>query len=240
MATHTGVALHRGADLTRTDITHVTWFVGGLVFTFLIPFLFSSVLNLQHDLYLLVYFVAVALFLAAYVVATDTDVVDMWKHGWKLSLVIGVFATAFVVMSVLNREATTPHPSGLYFGFEMVWRGLLYGVFDALILTAFPSMVAFALFHRGRQGIGRRIVFGVLALVLVWTITASYHLGYAQYRTDGVSAPEVGNTVISIPLIVSMNPIGSVLTHASMHVVAVQHAYETPTLLPPKTTVSGK
>lgn len=240
MATHAGVALHRGAGLTRSDITQITWFMAGLVFTFLVPFLFSSVLNLQHDLYLLVYFVAIALFLTAYVVETHTDVVDMWKRGWKLSLIIGAFAGAFVVMSVINRETATAHPSGLYFGFEMVWRGLLYGMFDALILTIFPGMVAFALVHRERDGMRRRIGFAALALVLVWTITATYHLGYAQYRTDGVSKPEVGNTVISVPMLVTVNPAGSVLAHASMHMAAVQHTYETTTLLPPKTTVPGK
>ena len=50
----------------------------------------------------------------------------------------------------------------------------------------------------------------------------------------------MGNTVISIPMLVTMNPAGSVLAHASMHIVAVQHAYETKVLLPPKTTVSRK
>jgi hypothetical protein len=240
MAAYTGVVLHRGIHLRSSTTIQATWFVAGLVVTFLIPFLFSSVLEVQHDLYLLLYFVGISLFLAAYVVQTGVPVQDIWTQGWKLSLIVGVFATSFVVMSVFNREASTPHPSGFYFGFELVWRGLLYGVFDTLILTAFPGMVAYAVVHRNGERVRRRIGFAVLALVLVWTITAVYHLGYQQYRVDGVSAPETGNTVISVPMLVSMNPVGSVVAHASMHVANVQHAYETSTLLPPKTTVSGK
>ena len=75
-----------------------------------------------------------------------------------------------------------------------------------------------------------------LALVLTIAITATYHLGYAQYRDDGVANPEVGNTVISVPAIVSLNPVGSVVTHATMHVTAVIHAYETDVYLPPQTS----
>ena len=240
MATHAGLAVHRGTGVSSTTVTQIAWFAAGLIITFLVPFIFSSVVNFQHDLYLLIYFVAVAGFLSAYVVQTHADVLEIWKRGWKLSLVVGVFAAAFVVMSVINRETATAHPAGFYFGFEMVWRGALYGIFDALILTAFPGMVAYALIHRDGEGVRRRVGFAALALVLVWTITGVYHLGYQQYRSDGVSNPEIGNTAISVPMLVSMNPAGSVLTHASMHVVAVQHAYETKTLLPPITTVSGK
>lgn len=239
MASHSGLAVRRDAGVSTTAASQVTWFVAGLLVTFLIPFVFSSALNLHHDLYLLIYFVAVVGLLTAYVIQTNADVVTIWTRGWKLSLLVGIFATAFVVLSVINRETATVHPSGVYFGFELVWRGLLYGVFDALILTAFPGMVAYALIHHEGEGVGRRVAFGVIALVLMWTITATYHLGFAQYREDGLSAPEFGNSVISVPMLVSMNPVGSVLTHASMHVTAVQHAYETPTLLPPKTTVSG-
>jgi hypothetical protein len=64
------------------------------------------------------------------------------------------------------------------------------------------------------------------------TITAVYHLGYSQYREDGVGAPETGNTIISMPMLLSTNPIGSVADHAAMHISAVAHNYETEVRLP--------
>jgi hypothetical protein len=79
--------------------------------------------------------------------------------------------------------------------------------------------------------------FAALALPLVVVITASYHLGYQQFRDDGVAAPETGNTIISLPLLVSANPVGSVIAHASMHLAAVTHAYETDVFLPPQQSV---
>jgi hypothetical protein len=66
-------------------------------------------------------------------------------------------------------------------------------------------------------------------------ITATYHLGFAQYRHDGLKQPETGNTLISVPTLLSVNPIGSILDHAAMHVSAVAHDYQTEVRLPPAT-----
>ena len=52
-------------------------------------------------------------------------------------------------------------------------------------------------------------------------ITATYHWGYPQYRQDGLSRPETGNVLISIPAFVTANPVGSLVAHVSQHVAAV-------------------
>ncbi len=65
------------------------------------------------------------------------------------------------------------------------------------------------------------------------TMTAVYHLGYSQYREDAIGAPETGNTIISMPMLLTTNPIGSVVDHAAMHISAVAHSYETEVRLPP-------
>ena len=74
-----------------------------------------------------------------------------------------------------------------------------------------------------------------MALPLVLLITATYHLGYPQFREDGVGQPEIGNTIMSVPMFATANPIGSVVAHATMHTTAVVHSYETDVFLPPET-----
>jgi hypothetical protein len=71
--------------------------------------------------------------------------------------------------------------------------------------------------------------------LLVVTITAIYHLGFTQYRDDGVGAPETGNLIISMPMLLSANPIGSIADHAAMHISAVARTYNTEVRLPPPT-----
>lgn len=234
----TALTTRRQAGIPHTAVPGMIgqflWYLAGGLLAFAVPAVFSSAFALQHDLYYLVYFAVMGAFLGAYIVATRADVAGLFRRSWKLSLALGVLATAFVVFNVLGREAT-PRPSGAYFGFEVVWRGLIYGTVDAIVLTAFPALVAHRLLGDDVKGWVKRIGFAALALALIWTITATYHLGYDQFRRDGVASPEVGNTVMSLPAIITTNPAGSIVAHAAMHVTAVTHAYETGVFLPPQT-----
>ena len=114
-------------------------------------------------------------------------------------------------LEVLGRIPSTLHPSGAYFVFEIGWRGIVYGFVDALLLSAFPGLIARELMQRNLAGTRRRISYGVLTLALVVIITATYHAGYKDLRNlPGISQPEIGNSIISVPVIASANPAGSV------------------------------
>jgi hypothetical protein len=218
----------------------VAWFAVVGALAFLVPFIFSSTLDLQHDLYYLVYFSVTLAAVAAYVSASHINVIERLKQRWQLSVGVGVLSAAFVVWSVLGRIDSTPHPTGAYFAFEIVWRGFVYGAVDALLLSAFPGMVAWKLMGGNLAGFTRRVLYGGLTIALVLVITAVYHLGYEDLRnTEGITNPEIGNSVISLPVIVSANPAGSFIAHTSMHLAAVTHAYESKDRLPPQTFVDG-
>jgi hypothetical protein len=219
---------------------HVLWFTGVSAVAFLLPFFLTSVWRLQHDLYYLIYFTATLALLGLYVRRSGINVRERVRSRWIASLVLGLAATAFVVWSVLARVAPTPRPTGWYFAFELVWRGLVYGVVDALLLSAFPALVAWELLRGRIDGVPRRIVYGALSLALVTVITVAYHVGYEDFRNRDVIGPVVGNTVISLPVIATANPIGSIVAHAGMHLAAVVHAYESKDRLPPQVPVENR
>lgn len=220
----------------------VAWFIGVSVIAFLVPLVFSSWLGLHHDVYYLVYFSTVLAVLRVYVRASRINLTQAMTRRWPLSLGWGIASAAFVIWSVLGRIESTPHPSGGYFVFEIGWRGVAYGVVDALLLSAFPGLVARELMQRNLVGARRRIGYAVLTLALVMIITATYHAGYKDLQNvTGISQPEIGNTIISLPMIASANPAGSLLAHVSMHLAAVTHSYESQDRLPPQVFVgSGK
>lgn len=116
---------------------------------------------------------------------------------------------------------------------------MLYGTVDAILLTVFPCLVALALVGGRVESWVRKLAYFASSLVLIITITGVYHLGYDQFRREGIAPPVIGNTMISVPMLLTTNPLGSVLAHASMHVAATTHAYETPTFLPPQTGADG-
>jgi hypothetical protein len=213
---------------------HGAWFVFGAAVAFLVPFVGTSLLDLHHDLYYLVYFAASAALLVVYVRTENVDVRRVVTRAWPWSLGLGIVIAVAQVWNVLGEDATD-RPSGAYFVFELLWRGVTYGVVDALLLSAFPGLIVYSILRGRVGGFAGKARFAVLVLPLVLLITATYHLGYAQYREDGVGQPELGNTLISVPMLATANPIGSVVAHATMHTTAVAHAYETPTFLPPET-----
>jgi hypothetical protein len=234
-ATH----LHVPSRLTLRPAAHpdtwavqLRWFAAAAAVGFAVPYLGSSVLGLQHDVYLGIYFAAVLVLFGAYAAATGLDVREALVRNWKLGVALGVVFGFLLVRNVLSEDAT-PRPHGAYYVFELIWRGGIYGAMDALLLTVIPCLVVYRALGGRLATWRRRLAYFIASLALVMTITAVYHLGFAQYREDGVGAPETGNTIISMPMLLSSNPIGSIADHAAMHISAVERVYETDVRLPP-------
>jgi hypothetical protein len=216
-------------------LRHVAWFALVCGVVFLIPYLGVSVLDLQHDVFYLVYFAVTIALVATYARVERVDVGEIFRWRWRWSLVVGVAVGGFLIFNVFKTADGTARPHGAYFVFELLWRGVGYGMIDTLLLTIFPCFVAYKLLHGDVDGLKGKLRFTALTLPLVLIVTATYHWGYPQYRQDGLSRPETGNVLISIPTFATANPLGSVVAHVSQHVTAVTHAYESRIFNPPAT-----
>ncbi|MGZ8742425.1 MAG: hypothetical protein ACXWXO_05840 [Nocardioides sp.] len=206
---------------------------------FLVPFVGTDWLELQPDLYYLGYFTVAVAFFATFVTMHASALRPLWtEHLWQ-SLLIGALAGAALAIGVFN-QAATPHPDGWRFGFQIIWRGLIYGSVDALTLYVFPAAVAYLLLRGNRHGLPRKAAFAGLALVLSLVVTTTYHLGYSEYRGDTIKNPEIGAIVANVPTALTGNPLGAVIAHGAMHTSAVVHQNEggAQHMLPPKVTAS--
>ncbi len=216
-------------------LRHLVWFVLVCAVAFLVPYLGVSVLDLQHDVFYLAYFAVTIGLIATYVRVEQVEVAEIFRRRWRWSLGVGVPLAAFLVFNVFNTEDATARPHGAYFVFELLWRGVGYGLIDTLLLTVFPCLVAYTLLRGRVGGLKGKLRFTALCLPLVIAVTATYHLGYPQYREDGISRPETGNILISIPTFATANPVGSFVAHVSQHLAAVTHSYESKIFNPPVT-----
>ena len=70
-------------------------------------------------------------------------------------------------------------------------------------------------------------------MLLSFGITATYHLGYPQFRDGDLGQPEIGALVANVPTMLTGNPIGSLVVHGSYHVAANVHTYRSEIYLPP-------
>jgi hypothetical protein len=222
-------------DLDHGDRAHWRWLAIGVVVSFLVPFILADKLEMERDVYYGVYGLAVLALFLGWARSTGQSLSDLFARRWRLALLLGLAFAAISVAIVLKSEDSTPHPDGAEFIGAIIWRGLVYGAIDGLLLSAFPILVVFAALERSRFRETRMGTIGVGALALAASllITATYHLGYSDFRSDKLRKPLTGDLVWSVPTLVTLNPIGAPLAHAGLHVAAVTHSYETDTFLPP-------
>jgi hypothetical protein len=213
------------------------WLAGGAVLFFAVPFLGTDVFGLQPDLYYLIYFTVAVVWFVAFLATYRSQLRGLWRLNLTWSLVVGALAGIGVAVIVFG-SAATGHPDGWRWWFEIGWRGVVYGGIDALTLFVFPAAVAYLLMHGDRTGAKRKIGYGGLVLALSLLVSASYHLGYPEYRDSDLRSPLIGTVMADSAAVLTGNPVGAFLTHGTAHVSAVVHQEEGgPTqMLPPKVT----
>ena len=236
MTTHAVGRLAPGAVRVWHGISvHWAWLAGGLMYAFAVPYVLADVLETNRDLFYGLYALAVIALFVLWTRSTGYDLVAAAKRRWLAALLLGLAVAAVMVAIVLRTEDATARPDGIELFGAVAWRGILYGVTDGLLLSVFPILVVFAAFagtrlHRSLSG---RVAIGAIALVASLAMTAVYHAGYSDFRSEKMRKPLTGDVIWSVPTLVTLNPIGSPIAHAGLHTSAVLHSYETDTFLPP-------
>jgi hypothetical protein len=223
------VAMRLGASV------HWFWLAGGLVTAFAVPYVLADVLEINRDLFYGVYALAVGGLFAAWSRSTGYDLVAATKRHWVTALLLGLAAAGVLIAMVLRTEDATSRPDGIELAGAIAWRGILYGVTDGLLLSVFPILVVFAAFAGSRldRRFAGKVVIGIVALIASLAMTAVYHSGYSDFRSDKMVKPLTGDVIWSAPTLLTLNPIGAPIAHAGLHTSAVLHSYETDTFLPP-------
>jgi len=231
------VASHQPEPPAPSRRAALGWLLGGAAVALATSFTASDLIGLHHDLYLLIYMTVVLGYLAWFASRSGLAWRRILRTNLWWSLAVGAIA-GFAVMRQIADQGGTSHPAGGYFGFELAWRGLVYGTVDALVLAVFPAVVAYLVLHGNRKGWLRKAAFAGLVVVFSLAVTAAYHAGYPTYRGSDMAKPLTGAVMWDAPAIVTGNPAGAVLAHAAVHTSAVVHQYYGGEnhLLPPELT----
>jgi hypothetical protein len=213
---------------------HWTWLAGGFVVAFDVPFLFADLLEINRDLFYGLYAIAVAGLFALWAHSTGYDLAAAVNRRWLWAVGLGLAFSGVLAVMVVRTEDATARPDGLKLFGAVLWRGVLYGVTDGLLLSVFPILVVFAAFaSRLNDRFAGKIVIGAAALIASLAMTAVYHAGYSDFRSGKVGKPLTGDVAWSVPTLVMLNPLGAPIAHTGLHVSAVLHSYNTDTFLPP-------
>lgn len=215
--------------------SQLRWLFGGLVLAFAVPFVLADLAGMQRDLYYGVYVFAVVAFVSLWAWRTQQPIRALLTRGWRWALPLSALAGGVLVLIVL-REPATARPGGWTFVGAVVWRGVVYGFADGLLLSVFPILAVFSLFAlKPLRERSRKAVLGIGALALAVSVlfTAAYHVGYSDFRSGKVKSPMIGDVVWSAPTLLTLNPLGAPVVHVALHMTAVAHSYDTDLLIPP-------
>jgi hypothetical protein len=230
MAVHVQAASHVSAAASR----HLRWLVGGVALGFVVPFVCTELVGLQRDVYYGVYSAFAFGFFGFWAHYTNQSIRTMVARRWVLAIVLGLAVAGVMAFIVLRQDATS-RPTGPTLAAAVMWRGVVYGAADGLLLSSFPILAVFAAFTGTalrRSTIGK-LRIGALALLASIAMTAAYHAGYSDFRSGKIANPLAGDAIWSIPTLVTLNPIAAPIAHVGLHVTAVLHSYHTDLFLPP-------
>lgn len=202
---------------------------------FLVPFLVADQLGLQRDLYYGVYVAAVVGLFAAWAQDTGQPLRELLARRRRLAVGLGLLFAGLSVFIAVGAEDGTARPGGIELIAALLWRGIVYGAADGLLLSAFPILLVFAALgdSRLRRRAGGLVAVGAVAMLASLAMTAVYHAGYSDFRSEKLRKPVMGDLVWSVPTLATLNPIGAPMAHVGLHVGAVVHSYETELFLPP-------
>jgi hypothetical protein len=134
-------------------------------------------------------------------------------------------------MGVVLQTRSIP-PAGSELAFALLWLGLVYGVVDAMLLTVMPVLATFRLFEHTGPLIARGSRSGG-AMAASLFVTGAYHWGYAEFQSEALVHPMIGNAIITLGYLLTANPLTPIVAHVAMHVAAVLWGIDTTVQLPP-------
>jgi MFS family permease len=210
------------------------WILTASLLGFTVSAVFAGWLRLKRNVYLLFYIPLVAALFIAFVITNDLNIKEIIFHNWIWGILGAVLAGAFVVKNVLS-QPSSERQKGIALLSDILWPGFTYGLIDALLLSVLPIIaISIAITDKawldnwtGKAGF---IGLGLLGSFLV---TTAYHLGYPEFRGKKVIWPNIGNGVLTLAYLLTMNPLAAILPHITMHIVAMLHGPKTTGQVPP-------
>jgi hypothetical protein len=196
--------------------------------------IFAGWLKLERNIYLLFYVPLAGALFVAFIFSNGISIVEILVHNWYWGLAGAVLASGFVIKNVLSQPPSERN-KGLALWSDICWPGFAYGLIDSLLLSVLPVLAVQMLFADTtvNPGFVTKLGFILLAFIASVFVTVVYHLGYPEFRGKKVIWPVIGNGVLSLAYLLTMNPLAAILPHIGMHITAMIHGRETTGQVPP-------
>jgi hypothetical protein len=213
---------------------NLLWIFVVAILGFGIAAIFAGWLKFQRNVYLLFYIPAGAAVFTLFMYSNHVDAKELITHNFYWGLIGAAIATAIAIRNVLS-QPSSKRQSGFALILDILWPGFSYGLIDALLFSVLPIVAVQSAFHNAAWANDwpGMIGLGAIALIASLFVTVIYHLGYPEFRGSKVIWPVIGNGILSLAFILTMNPLAAILPHIAMHIAAMIHGRETTGQVPP-------
>ncbi|TXT57599.1 MAG: conserved membrane protein of unknown function [Candidatus Thorarchaeota archaeon] len=196
--------------------------------------IFSKKLQLERRFFLIPYVIIMSIFLYSFFSLNNISFLNLIIENSMYGIIVGIIVGGILVKTVQNQPISRTSTGNKLLG-EVLWFGIIYGFIDALLLNVIPVITIW----NGFEIMGLTSIWWGMIIALVTSFTASmfvtfmYHIGYDEFRNKSIGFVIIGNSIITIAYIISLNPLGAILSHVIMHIAAVYQGPKTTLQLPP-------
>jgi hypothetical protein len=217
----------------RSPVSSWRWTALAALAGFATSLLFSTLLHWKRPAFVAVWSLAALVVIVLYVRVERVRPLVQLERRWKTGLVVGVLVGALLWFQVTT-QPPSPRSTGADLLVELFGYGLVYGLVDAVMLSALPILTLYG----SRPAVelmsaGSRLRWALIALAGSALVAAAYHAGFVEFRGPSLAGPVIGTTIMSAGYLLSGSPITPILAHVLMHIAAVLHGMETTVQLPP-------
>lgn len=212
----------------------IIWILIASLLGFIVAAIFAGWLKLRRNVYLLIYIPLVAVLFTAFIISNNINIKEILVTNWAWGLLGAAIAGGFVIRNVVS-QPSSERQHRFQLVADILWPGFTYGLIDSLLLSVLPVLaVKLAITDAAllNSWIGK-IGFIAICLFASFFATTAYHWGYPEFRSRKIIWPNIGNGVLTLAYLLTMNPLAAILPHIAMHIAAMIHGPKTTGQVPP-------
>ncbi len=188
---------------------HIIWIPIDAILVFGLPYLLVNLLEFSPEAYYIWLGIFSAVFVFYYAKYTKLKWTLSLKPGWALGTIMGVFfGLAFLSFAFMAK----PNIENSFFGAAMLpylWRGLIYGLASAVLISVFPFMVIWRALAGVNPGTMKKIGLTAAAVVSIALMSFLYNFGISDFNRTSLREQVSKSMIASVPTLISGNPLAA-------------------------------
>jgi hypothetical protein len=184
---------------------------------FVLPLTLFRIIRIDTDLFYLIFLAAGISFLIFYMKKTSLQLRPALKSGWALGIIYSLFIGVGLLSYTLSIKSGLVQPQYDINLPVILWRGVVFGIISAAMISVFPFIAVWRSFAGGNPGTFRKIWVSLLAIIAIALTSLAYSAGISGLNRGRIIYDAKMSVLTGIPTLLSGNPLASPIAGAFLH-----------------------